>query len=186
MRLSAEEKTRRQQWKRQCLECGSVFGWSKNGDKAKFCSRVCAGRVNGTIGTNFGKLNHYVCNLCKKPFAAYYKNRKFCSFECSAKGRVMPPRYACKVDANHREIVEAMKAVGASIIDTSTLGQGMPDLIVGFHGKTILMEIKNPKTQYGRKGLNVNQRKWAEGWTGGPLSIVDSVDAALRMLGVMK
>jgi endogenous inhibitor of DNA gyrase (YacG/DUF329 family) len=184
--INAEEKMRRQQWQRNCGVCGTVFGWSKNGDKAKFCSRVCAGKNNGSIGTNRGKLNHYVCALCQKPFSVYYKNRKFCSFECSAKGKEMPPGYACKVDENHKEIVDAMKAVGASIIDTSRLGQGMPDLIVGFRGQTILLEIKNPKTQYGRKGLNANQRKWAEGWTGGPLSIVDSVDAALRVLGVMK
>lgn len=185
-KISPEESQRRAEWKRSCGVCGTVFGWSKNGDRAKFCSRVCAGKNNGSIGTNRGKLNKYVCARCQKPFDSYHKNRKFCSFECSAKGKDMPHGYACKVDANHKEIVDAMKAVGASIIDTSRLGKGMPDVIVGFRGQTILMEIKNPKTQYGRKGLNANQRKWAEEWSGGPLSIVDSVDAALRMLGVLK
>jgi len=185
-RISPEELQRRTEWKRSCGVCGTVFGWSKNGDNAKFCSRVCAGKNNGLIRTNRGKLNSYVCALCKKLFSVYYKNRKFCSFECSAKGKDMPYGYACKVDANHKEIVDAMKELGASIIDTSRLGKGMPDVIVGFRGQTILMEIKNPKTQYGRKGLNENQRKWAEGWSGGPLSIVDGVDAALRALGVLR
>lgn len=89
---------------------------------------------------------------------------------------------AAKVDANHKEVVDALKTIGASIIDASRLGKGMPDLIVGFRGQTILIEVKNPKTQYGRKGLNENQRKWAESWRGGPLAIVDGVEAALRML----
>lgn len=94
--------------------------------------------------------------------------------------------YACKVDANHAEVVAALRAAGASVIDTSRLGKGVPDLIVGFREITLLMEIKNPKTQYGRRGLNKNQRVWAETWQGGAVAVVDGPDAALRALGVCK
>jgi hypothetical protein len=48
------------------------------------------------------------------------------------------------------------------------------------------MEIKNPKTAYGRKGLNKNQLKWKEQWTGGTYCVVDGPEAALRMIGVAK
>jgi hypothetical protein len=185
-KISLDEQIRRHQWQRNCGVCGQLFGWSKNGDKAKFCSRICAGKNNGAIGTNRGKLNHYVCACCHKQFSVYHKNRKFCSMMCARKGKDMPRGFACKVDANHKEIVDALKTIGASIIDASRLGKGMPDLIVGFRGQTVLMEVKNPKTQYGRKGLNENQRKWAESWAGGPLAIVDGPDAALRVLGVIK
>lgn len=98
----------------------------------------------------------------------------------------MPKGYACKKDANHSEIVDVLQKIGASVIDMSNVGKGFPDLIVGFQLQTILMEIKNPKTAYGKKGLNKNQIKWKEEWTGGTYCVVDSPDAALRMIGVIK
>lgn len=102
----------------------------------------------------------------------------------AAKGAIM--RYGAKKDANHDEIVDALKAVGVSVIDMSHVGKGFPDLIIGFRSETILVEIKNPKTAYGKKGLNKNQQKWKEQWIGGPYCVVDSVEAALRMIGVVK
>ncbi len=98
----------------------------------------------------------------------------------------MPRGYACKKDANHNEIVDAMTKAGAYVLDMSHVGRGFPDLIVGFQNMTILMEIKNPKTAYGKKGLNKNQIKWKEQWTGGTYCVVDSSESALRMIGVVK
>lgn len=89
-------------------------------------------------------------------------------------------RRAPKKDANHAVIVAALEAHGVSVIDTSAMGGGFPDLICGFSGVTMLMEIKNPKTAYGRKGLNENQVRWKAEWTGGPYSVVDGVEAAIR------
>lgn len=79
-----------------------------------------------------------------------------------------------------------MRTAGAYVIDTSKMGNGFPDLIVGFRGVTLLMEVKNPKTQYGRAGLNKRQKSWHAGWTGGALSVVDGPEAALRALGCIQ
>ena len=98
----------------------------------------------------------------------------------------MPRGYACRVDDNQKDVVSAMRAAGAYVIDTSKMGNGFPDLIVGFRGVTLLMEVKNPKTQYGRAGLNKRQKSWHAEWTGGPLSTVDGPEAALRALGCIK
>ena len=49
---------------------------------------------------------------------------------------------------------------------------------------TILMEVKNPKTSYGKK-LNVNQKEFFDSWKGGTVCSVDSVESALRMLKVI-
>jgi hypothetical protein len=186
--ITPNELFRRQNWSRACGSCGLVFGWKKTGDKAKYCSVVCAGRGNGSISTNRNKLNKYNCFECKTDFSSYYKNRKYCSKKCANDGwsKNMPRGYACKKDANHSEIVDILTKIGASVIDMSNVGKGFPDLIVGFQSKTILMEIKNPKTAYGKKGLNKNQVKWKEEWTGGVYCVVDSPDAALRMIGVIK
>ena len=95
-------------------------------------------------------------------------------------------KYGAKKDANHNIVVEALQKAGAYVIDMSHVGKGFPDLIVGFQSQTILMEIKNPKTSYGKKGLNKNQQKWKDQWLGGVYCVVDSPDAALRMIGVLK
>lgn len=146
---------------------------------------------------NLSKHSTANCLFCKKEFEFYKSSPKqFCSYKChldsggawragmAAAEETM--KYGAKKDANHHEVVEAMQKAGAYVIDMSHVGKGFPDLIVGFESKTILMEIKNPKTAYGRKGLNKNQLKWKEQWTGGTYCVVDGPEAALRMIGVAK
>ena len=137
-----------------------------------------------------------ICPVCKASFEHYRStNRIYCSYKChlesggawragmaSAGARM---RYGAKKDANHNEVVAALQQVGASVIDMSHVGKGFPDLIVGFRSQTILVEIKNPKTSYGKRGLNKNQQKWKEQWVGGPYCIVDSPEAALRAIGAI-
>lgn len=89
-------------------------------------------------------------------------------------------RTAARADDNQTEIVAALRAAGCSVDDTSRLGKGFPDLVVGCCGATILMEVKNPKTGYGRKGWNEKQGKWLSTWKGGAVAIVSDVESALR------
>ena len=91
-------------------------------------------------------------------------------------------RRAARVDANQAEIVAALRQAGASVY----LIQLPVDLLVGYAGKTALVEIKNPASRYGRAGANANQANWLEGWRGGTAALVDSVEAAQRLLAVMR
>ena len=93
---------------------------------------------------------------------------------------------AAKVDANHEQVVLALRAAGASVQSLAAVGQGVPDLLVGFQGKTLLMEIKDGRKAPSERRLTEPQLKWHGAWRGGPLAIVDSPDAALRMLKVLK
>lgn len=93
---------------------------------------------------------------------------------------------AAKIDANHEQVVSALRAAGASVQSLAGVGKGVPDLLVGFQGKTLLMEIKDGKKTPSERRLTEDQVKWHGAWRGGPLAVVDGVDAALRMLGVMK
>ena len=93
---------------------------------------------------------------------------------------------AARIDANHEQIVSALRAAGASVQSLAGVGKGVPDLLVGFQGKTMLMEVKDGKKTPSERRLTEDQLKWHGAWRGGPLAVVDSVDAALRMLGVMK
>ena len=80
-------------------------------------------------------------------------------------------RYDAQRDANEKEIVEALRAVGASVLLIDDV-----DLIVGFRGVNYLLEVKMPK---GR--LNKKQEKFFRGWVG-QVNIVRTVDQALGLI----
>lgn len=117
----------------------------------------------------------YQCLQCGKSFQSSpsYK-RKYCSYRCfldsggpiraGLASKVMVRKYGAKKDANHADIVKALEDGGVSVLDISGLGGGLPDLIVCRRGITLLVEIKNPQTSYGRKGANKLQKAWANGW----------------------
>lgn len=95
-------------------------------------------------------------------------------------------RRAAKTDANQTQVVEALRAAGATVQSLAAVGQGVPDLLVGFQGKTLLMEVKDGRKPPSQRQLTEDQLKWHGAWRGGPVAIVDGPDAALRMLGVLK
>jgi len=70
-------------------------------------------------------------------------------------------RRNAKVDANHGEVVEAFRALGASVLSLAPLGRGIPDLLVAIGGVTWLIEIKSKK---GKE--NDLQIEWAKTWKG--------------------
>lgn len=94
-------------------------------------------------------------------------------------------RKGAKKDANHAAIVAALIKAGCSVLDLSMVGGGMPDILAGIAGKNYLIEIKNPDTYYGRKGLSKRQREFAEKWIG-EIFIVRSIDEALVVVGLKR
>jgi hypothetical protein len=53
-----------------------------------------------------------------------------------------PMRRAAKVDSNHARIVATLRAVGAHVINVSAV-PGCLDILVGFRGQLVLMEVKD-------------------------------------------
>jgi len=95
-------------------------------------------------------------------------------------------RRAAKIDANHVQVVLALEAAGATVQSLAAVGKGVPDLLVGFQGKTLLFEIKDGNKPPSERRLTEDQLAWHGAWRGGPLAVVDGPDAALRMLGAIK
>jgi hypothetical protein len=91
-------------------------------------------------------------------------------------------RRAARTDANHEEIVKALRAVGASVQSLAPVGHGVPDLLVGYQGKTILMEVKDGTKSPSKRQLTEDQVKWIDAWSGGSVYIVDNVEAAWNAL----
>jgi len=87
-------------------------------------------------------------------------------------------RYAARVDANQEQIVSALRAAGAYVWII-----GLPvDLLVGYKDHTFLVELKSGP----RKRLTKLQADFFENWSGSTLARIDSPEAALRMIGVVK
>jgi hypothetical protein len=87
-------------------------------------------------------------------------------------------RYAARVDANQEQIVSALRAAGAYVWII-----GLPvDLLVGYRGHTFLVECKSGS----KKRFTALQADFFENWGGSTLCRVDSPEAALRMIGVIK
>ena len=91
-----------------------------------------------------------------------------------------------RIDDNQQTIVNILRTTGATVVLLSGVGKGVPDLLVGFRGVTLLMEIKDGKKPPSDRKLTTDQQKWHAEWRGGALAIVDSADSALRMIGVIK
>jgi len=51
------------------------------------------------------------------------------------------PRYG-RTDANHTEVIGWFLGLGCTVQDTSQVGLGFPDIVVGLVGRTVLVEIK--------------------------------------------
>ena len=86
-----------------------------------------------------------------------------------------------KTDDNQQEIIDALRAIGASVQDLSAVGKGCADILVGQWGKNYLLEIKNPDT----KGkLSTNQKVWHKNWHG-QVAVVRTVEEAFRAIGAI-
>ena len=91
-------------------------------------------------------------------------------------------RYARKVDSNHRPIEACFRSLGASVAHVSSdTTAGFPDLVVGYLGRTHLVEVK-PDTQLQRHMPSAAQQKWASGWKGAPVALVRNVAQVAELL----
>lgn len=93
---------------------------------------------------------------------------------------------AARVDQNHDQVVLALRTAGATVQSLAGVGKGVPDLLVGYQGQTLLFEVKDGFKPPSKRLLTEDQLRWHGSWKGGALAVVDSPDAALRMIGVIK
>jgi len=131
------------------------------------------------------------CIQCgtKFKFSPSQSGRLFCSYQChldsggafraGLAAREAKMKYGPKKDANHNEIFEVLQKMCATY-DLSALGRGVPDGIAWVNGAWHLFDVKNPKTGYGRRGMNPVQRKWLCQWGGGPIYLIYTIDDAIQ------
>jgi hypothetical protein len=94
-------------------------------------------------------------------------------------------RLRCRTDANHVAIVKALRQAGASVQSLSNVGDGCPDVLIGFGGKNFLMEIKNGLLRPAKRRLTSSEQAWQANWKG-QIVTVKSVEEALRAFAGMR
>ena len=80
-----------------------------------------------------------------------------------------------KTDHNQNEIVQALRQIGATVVLLHKVGNGVPDLLVGFRGVTHLLEVKQIKGK-----PNLLQERWYTEWNGRAPVIVKTIDDAIN------
>ena len=84
-------------------------------------------------------------------------------------------RYDAQRDANEKEIVEALRAVGAKVLHLDDV-----DLLVGFRDRLYMMEVKTATGKLKKGKQQAFFREWA-----GYVWIVRTVDQALGLIGAI-
>jgi Holliday junction resolvase len=88
-----------------------------------------------------------------------------------------------KLDSNHRDIVAALRQAGAFVQSIADIGNGCPDLIVAYHGRVFLIEVKT-----GAGKLTADEAAWVgecERIGGVSVYLVRSAEDALRAIGAL-
>ena len=75
-------------------------------------------------------------------------------------------RRAARVDENQADLVAYLRKRGATVKSLAAVGQGFPDLAVGYKGINLLVEIKNPSQSNTVQKLKPQQVDVHENWQG--------------------
>lgn len=88
-------------------------------------------------------------------------------------------RRQARVDANQQEIVAALRNIGASVQPIHQIGGGCPDILVGYRGRNIVMELKDGNKPPSARKLTADEIDWHSSWRG-QVVIVETVAQAIK------
>lgn len=94
-------------------------------------------------------------------------------------------RRAAKTDRNQAEIVRALRQAGASVLCLHAVGQGCPDLVVGWRGRNLFMEIKDGNLPPSKQVLTEDEQDFFWSWSG-HYALITTVEEAIKVLQNVK
>jgi len=94
-------------------------------------------------------------------------------------------RRAAKLDANQAQIVADLRTMGVLVLSLAPVGSGVPDLLCGWKGRLVLLEVKDGAKVPSARKLTPHQELFHKEWAGMPLYVVDSTPSALQAVGVL-
>ena len=93
-------------------------------------------------------------------------------------------RRAARSDANQTVIVAEFRGLGASVAHTHMVGEGFADVVVGYRGSNVLVEIKDSAKPPSERKLTTAQVKFHAEWKGA-IVIVDRIGQCAGLLADM-
>jgi hypothetical protein len=88
-----------------------------------------------------------------------------------------------RVDENHSDIVNALRQMGAYVIDCSALRNAF-DLLVGYNGNTYIVEVKNGELPPSQRKLTKGELKCKAMFeaVGVTYHVIESVEQAINLI----
>lgn len=91
-------------------------------------------------------------------------------------------RHRPRTDANHAQIVQALRDCGCQVLSLAAIGKGCPDLLVGTPCGLVLVEVKDGDKPPSKRKLTKDEREFHLRWSE-HVRVVESVEEALKMIG---
>lgn len=89
-------------------------------------------------------------------------------------------RRAARIDDNQKEIVKALRNIGASVKHTHMV-KGFVDIVVSYRQQTYLIEIKDGKKKPSARRLTPDEQDFHDNWQA-PVYVVESIAQALDVV----
>lgn len=90
-------------------------------------------------------------------------------------------RRAARKDANHNEIAAALRQIGCSVHELHQAGDGISDLLVGYRGRNVLIEVKDGNKPVSARNLTPAQLIFRAEWRG-QYDVAETVDQAIGIV----
>jgi hypothetical protein len=92
-------------------------------------------------------------------------------------------RRIAKTDANQPAIVDGLRAIGCSVQILAREGEGCPDLLVGYRGLNLLLEVKDDGQPPSKRRLTDDQGRWHADWNG-QVATVENLEEAIAVVQI--
>lgn len=88
-----------------------------------------------------------------------------------------------RTDSNHQLIVAGLRKAGGTVQSLASIGNGCPDLLLGWHSRNYLLEIKSPDQPPSRRRLTDDEVNWHHEWRG-KVYVVHTLEEAMQKIGM--
>jgi hypothetical protein len=90
---------------------------------------------------------------------------------------------AKRVDDNQKLIVEQLRKLNISVQHLHTVGQGCPDLLLGFRNRNFLIELKDESKPASAKKLTNDEQEFFNEWNG-QVSKCETLEEIMQVVGL--
>lgn len=94
-------------------------------------------------------------------------------------------RQRARKDDNQTDIVAGLRQIGATVWLTHQLGDGAPDIVVGFRGVNYMLELKDGSKPPSEQLLTAEEARFGYLWKG-QYAVVHSFAEAVLVIGAVE